>query len=699
VKPFENLGFISKSKWLKLIKDFNFNLGFKQVTARTAVDRIYLERLIRPNPEIQGLPPLPTYNKNFNWNSQWGFRYEITKNLKLDFNANNAAFIGEPPGRVDPKIRGEYELWKDSVLKSVADWGETTDYDHTANLTYTLPLDKLPITDWTTVNTTYGAGYKWDRAPLQQDSIGHTIQNSQTISINGQLNFVNLYNKIKYLKKINDKAKSNKAPPKGKAAGDKDKKDAKEEEKKDEKKGGINPIEGFFRVLMSVRTGTITYTQNSGTLLPGYARKTNIIGMDGFDAPGWGFVLGQQNHNFNGDIVRDFATEAAANGWLVRNPNIFNPYTRTRTETINARLSLEPAKNLRIDLMANKTYSENRSSFFRYDDSTGTYRNDSPREFGNYSVSMINWKTTFSTDDDNFVNQVFQDMLTYRPIISQRLGQQDADRSNPQAGSEYWTGYDTTSQDVVIPAFIAAYTGTNPNKVKLNPFKLVPLPNWDITYDGLTKFEVFKKLFRTFTVSHSYRSTFSIGSYQTNLLFDPNGAEMDASGRNFIPERQIQAVTIAEVMRPFINFDMTLQNSLLAKFEYNRDRSLSLSLTNLQLTEVRGTEYVVGSGYRFKNVKFPISIGAGKPKSDLNLRADLSWRQNNTVIRKLQEEQNQVTAGQNILSIKTSADYTLSQRLNVRAFYERVINRPVISTSFPSTNTNFGISLRFTLAQ
>jgi cell surface protein SprA len=313
-------------------------------------------------------------------------------------------------------------------------------------------------------------------------------------------------------------------------------------------------------------------------------------------------------------------------------------------------------------------------------------------------VSTIDWATTFSRDDENFVNSIFSTLLTNRQVISQRLGMADPDRSEQQNDSLYWSGYGATSQDVVIPAFLAAYSGTNASKVKLNPFSLIPLPNWDITYDGLTKLDLFKKFFRTFTVKHSYRSTMSIGGYQSNLLYQPGGSVLDAAG-NFLPEKQISTVTISEVMHPLISLDATLQNSLLAKFEYNRDRNLGLGLTNYQVTEVRGKEFVIGSGYRFKNVKFPVQLGGKTPKSDLNLRVDLSWRQNNTVIRKIQEEQNQVTAGQDIISIKTSADYVLDQRLNLRIFYERVINKPVISTSFPSANTNFGISLRFTLTQ
>ncbi len=696
VKPFENVAFLGKSKWLRLIKDFNFNLGFKQLTARTAIDRSYMERLIRPNPDIESLPPAPTYNKSFNWTNQYGFRYELTKSLKLDFNANNNSIIGEPAGRVNNDDHDEYKLWKDSVLTSLKNFGETTTYNHIVNLTYTLPFDKLPITDWITANATYGAGYQWDRAPLTQDSVGNTIQNSRNINLNGQFNFVSLYNKIKYFKKINDKARG--GGSRSAKRGSPSKKDDDKDKGKDKDGPKINPLEGLARLLMTVRTGTFTYSQNSGILLPGWGRGANVIGMDrGFGAPGFGFILGEQNQDLSGNYVRDFASEAASKGWLVETPSIYNPYTNTRTETINGRLSLEPFKGMRVELLATRTLSENRSSFFRWNATEQRYVNDSPREFGNFSVSTISWATTFSNDDDNFVNGNFSNMLAARPVISERLGTLDPGRSGP-TDSLYYIGYGSTSQDVVIASFLSAYTGKSPNKVQLNPFKLIPLPNWDLTYDGLTKLDLFKKLFRTFSVKHSYRSTFNIGGYQTNLLYEEGGSVLDAGG-NFLPERQISVVTLAEVMHPFIGFDATLQNSLLAKFEYNRDRNLSMGLTNYQVTEVRGKEYVIGSGYRFKNVKFPVSIGGKTPKSDLNLRLDFSWRQNNTVIRKLQEEQNQVTAGQDIISMKASVDYVIGERLSLRVFYERVINKPVISTSFPSSNTNIGISLRFTLTQ
>jgi cell surface protein SprA len=694
IEPFKEIGFISTSKWLKLFKDFNVNLGFKQVSMRTSIDRQYLERLVRANPNIESLPPTPTYNKNFNWISQYGFKYELTRALKLDFNANNLAVIGETPGRVNPRYEDEYALWKDSVLASVRGFGEVTRYDHTIALTYTLPFDKLPFTDWITSNVSYTAGYQWDRAPFTQDTLGHVIQNSQNISINGQFNFVTLYNKWKYLKKINDKAKGtgrkpSTAPARGGTA-------PKPDDPPEPKGGKINVLEGLARVLMTIRTGSITYSQTSGMLLPGYDRKTNIIGMDDFGAPGFGFITGQQNHNLSGDIQRDFATTAATNGWLVQTNSIFNAYNTTRTENITARLSLEPFRGMRVELNANRTISENRRSFFRWNSDLGEYVNDSPNEMGNFSTSIITWRTAFSQDDGNFVNQIFQDVLANRPIISERLGSTNPNSVLDDTG--YYTGFGPTNQDVVIPAFLAAYTGKSAKNVRLDPFKTMPAPNWDITYDGLTKLPFFAKVFRTFTLKHSYRASFNIANFQTNLLYVPGGIEVDAAG-NFIPARQISVLTVQEAMRPLMSFDGTLKNGLLAKVEFNKDRNLSLSLTNYQVTEVRGTEYVVGTGYRFKNVKLPFMIGSKKPESDLNVRVDLSLRDNFTVIRKMEEEQNQVTAGQKVLSIKTSADYVLNQRLNVRAFYERVVNTPVISTSFPSANTSLGISLRFTLAQ
>ena len=122
-------------------------------------------------------------------------------------------------------------------------------------------------------------------------------------------------------------------------------------------------------------------------------------------------------------------------------------------------------------------------------------------------------------------------------------------------------------------------------------------------------------------------------------------------------------------------------------------------MANTQITEDRGNEYVIGAGYRFKDVVLPFQLASGKKlQSDLRTRADFSVRDNRTIIRKIVENQYQETGGQWVFTIKISADYEVSKQLNIRLFFDRVANKPVLSRSFPNSNTNAGISLRFTLS-
>ena len=86
-------------------------------------------------------------------------------------------------------------------------------------------------------------------------------------------------------------------------------------------------------------------------------------------------------------------------------------------------------------------------------------------------------------------------------------------------------------------------------------------------------------------------------------------------------------------------------------------------------------------------------------KSDIDTRVDVSIRDNSTIVRKIVEEVNQITGGQKVLSVKFTADYRLSSKLNVRFFYDYISTTPFISTTFPTSNTNAGLSLRFTLSQ
>jgi cell surface protein SprA len=213
-----------------------------------------------------------------------------------------------------------------------------------------------------------------------------------------------------------------------------------------------------------------------------------------------------------------------------------------------------------------------------------------------------------------------------------------------------------------------------------------------------------KSLFKNFTLSHQYRSTYSVNSFTTNLLSHPDAqgnSQTQDSSRNFISTSFIPQVSINEQFSPFLGVDMTMLNGLGTKVEYKKGRNLTLSTVNNQLTEVLTSEFSVGPKYTIKNVIFPIKFGANqkKPKSDVKLQLDIVFRNNRTIIHKILEGTNQASAGQQIISIKFSADYVLGPKVTLRGFYDQTITTPAVSSSYPTNNSNGGISLRINLAQ
>ena len=258
-----------------------------------------------------------------------------------------------------------------------------------------------------------------------------------------------------------------------------------------------------------------------------------------------------------------------------------------------------------------------------------------------------------------------------------------------------------------MQSFIAAYTGKNPGTMKLKTFPVIPLPNWRITFDGLMKIDFIKKYLRNITLSHAYRSTYNVGSFTTNMKYD----EVDgysyarySGNNNFIPAQEIAMVSINEQFSPLFNIDMTWNNSLMSKIEFKKIRNISFSFVNNQLTEVLSNEFIIGLGYRIKDVKFIIkTLGGGGKRtqmnSDLNIKADFSIRTNKTTLRRLDEDINQISSGQKVITINTSVDYMVNQNFNIRLFFDRVVNNPFISSQFRIATTNAGISLRFTLTQ
>ena len=693
--PFKKIKFLQK-KALIFFGDFNFYLLPKSLSFRTDLERNYEESLLRNKSEALILIE-PTYLKLFSWNRTYSMKYDLTRSIRIDYNASANARIDEPEGSID-KADSDYKAKMDSIWKNVKSMGRITDFNQAIKVNYTLPINKLPMLDWLNSSVQYGGNYRWAAAPLYKDSLGeytenpygNTIDNNMSISGNLNSNFVSLYNKIPYLKKLNQTAsKSNK--------GRRSILDT-TEVAKDTTSLFKKIADNFLKVLMMTKNASVSYTLASGTVLPGYRGGMDILGMDlAKQAPGWGFVFGSQ---------KDIRQELVNKDLLSKDSLFNNAFAKRKNENLNARVSIEPVKSMRIELTAIRSFSQNHSEYFKYNEAEGNFKSFSKIENGNFSMSIITWKTAFIRDFEDYSNKTFIQFKDSRPDIAALVAQNSNNwdgtwYTDSITGETYPTGYGPTSQDVLIPAFLTAYTGNSPQKYIKSKFPNIPLPNWRLTFNGLTNVPWFKKRFRTINISHSYRSSYNIGGYNTNPLFsdpDLDGYTLvkDALG-NFLPKYEIAQISITEQFSPLLNIDVTWKNSLITKIEFKKNRNLAVSFSNNQLTEINSSEIVIGSGYRIKDVEFEISNKSFK--SDLTLKADLSIRNNKTILRKIVENVDQISAGQRIISINISAEYLLSPKFTIRAFFDKVMNNPHTSQQVFNSNTNAGISLRFSLAQ
>ncbi len=741
---------LKKSKWTAFIRDFNIGYLPKNISWTNDLLRSYNERQVK-NQIVPDYEFAPVYVKRFTWNRSYNIGWDFTKSLKGTFTANNRSFFEEADGQVDRRKNPElYRQFKDSVWTQMKTFGKTQDYQHNYNLTYALPFSKFPALDWITSTVSYGGSFNWQRAPLSQPNYGNIIQNNRNINGQAQLNFVNLYNKSPFFKKVlaqGSGLRPGVAPQRGKVGGaaaqptptpnakeakkpsieerfpkpvppkpedemtDKEKKKWEKVIKKWEKKverakkreGQVNPVVGFgARLLMSVRNVSGTYTQNDGTILPGYNQSTSILGFNpAFSGDLGGFLFGRQRFSVTGkETGYNFAEIAARNGWLVRNEDLNRQYTRTHTENMQLRAGLEPIKDLVIELTMTRQFTQNSTEFFRWNGTTQAFEGQSPIDVMNLTYSNVSIGSAFAAlDKRTYSNSTFRSMLDSRMEVSRLLGEQNSNSS--QVGQGYFSGYNGSQQDVLIGAFLTSYTNRSINDKGISPLRNMPLPNWSINYNGLTKFEFMKKYVKQFVIKHAYMSTISVSGMQTNLnaTWNENGEATSVDiNNNFISRNQVQNVTLSERFNPLIGFDATWTvkgQGLITKFEISKDRTATLSLNNSQITEVTGTTYVFGTGYRFKNLKLPFK--KIKP-SDANFRLDFSIRDNLTVIRKVVEETINPTAGQKVMSIKASFDYNIGKFVIIQIYYDQTLNTPRIATAYPTGNMSTGIKLRYNLA-
>lgn len=710
IEPFKNAKGL-KSPWLKSIKDFNFSLTPNNLGVRFDLDQSFTKNVYRNSNGYGNFTNSPAnYMKYFTFNRQYNLRWNLTKNLSLEYAARANAVIDQPEGEIDTQEK------KDSVLTNLKKLGRMKQYDQSITVNYTLPLDKFPITEWIGADYRYNVNYNWkagainfDDALNRPDDISdeydfkNTIQNSREQNLTGKFDLVKLYNKVKFLKELNTPKRptttrntaAQRTPAKPPAKAD--------TVKAPQPVPGL--IKGFVRLLMAVRSVNGTYSLNEGTILPGFNQTPKFLGMSSdWEAPGWGFVLGSQN--------ADIRNRAADNGWLTTNSSLTTPFMQIRNQTITLRANIEPAPDLKIQLDVKKESTNSFQSIFRYDTIPGTngtvmdFLDLNPTRSGSYRISTISLNTAFTSSNSDIESTVFQEFENNLFDIKRRI-------QTASQGLEY----DTTSQDVLIPAFIAAYTGKDVNKVSLSPFPKTPLPNWRLDYTGLNKLDIFKDIFQSVTISHAYQSTYSVTNYTNSLEFGTDddlgnlllerpitdynstyyGKSVDG---NIVPVFIISQVMISEQFSPLIGVNIRTKGRLSLNMQYKTKRDLSLNISNAQITELNSKDFSLELGYTKNNMKLPFK-SQGRTivlKNDVTFRLNATVGNTKTIQRKI-DELNVVTNGNINLQLRPNINYVVNQKLNLQLYFERNINEPLISTSYRRATTRFGVQVRFSLAQ
>lgn len=703
VEPLKSVGFMKKSQYWKLLQDFNFNYLPTNISFSTNIRRQYNRQQFR-NVEVEGIPISPLYRRNYFFDYQYSFNYNLTKSLKINYQVATSNIVRNYLNEDGIPIQ-EYTIWQDFWNTGEAN---THSQDYVVN--YDLPLSKLPFLSFVKSTYSYSGTFTWQRssdalsnvtrqvngADVDYD-LGNIIQNKNSHKLMATFNMDMLYKYVGLTAK-----KAPKAPNTPKAAPKPGEKIAAAPKAV---ASGNTFVNGLIGLATSVKNIGVNYVETNGTVLPGFLPG---IGFFGTTKPTLGFVLGDQD--------ADVRYELAKRGYLTKDPEYNQNFTQVNNKTLDLTANVDLFPDFKIDLSAKRAISNSYSE--QYDVSAdGGYNPLSPYSFGNFEISTIMIGTAFSKSDVNN-SEAFTQMRENRMVVAERLATERAgganfnryngpgdvnagsDFSNANAG--YPIGYGRNSQSVLLPAFISAYTGQDAGKVSTGVFRSVPLPNWVIKYTGLMRYKFFKDRFKRFSLQHQYKASYNINSYRSNfeVTSPPEGSNGQDNGGvgNFYNKYIISNINLSEQFSPLIRVDFEMKNSIKVLAEIRKDRTLNMSFDNNLLTEVKGNEYIVGLGYRIKDVIINSSL-ADNPtntiRSDINLKADFSLRKNETIIRYLDYDNNQLGGGQNIWSVKFTADYAFSKNLTAIFYYDHSFSKAVISTSYPLTNIRAGFTIRY----
>ena len=669
------------SDWLGLVRDFNFYYVPQNIGFNTEFNRDFGELLYRNTSGVETAME-PSFNKNFTNRRNYNLGHNLTETIRLNYNATANARIEEPPGPLDTDEK------RREVRDNLLSLGTMDNFVQSMDATYQLPLDRFPVTDWTDATVSYETSFNWQAAAPANQNLGNMAENSRTIGLDGQLDFVNLYNKSEFLRTVNQ-GRSNVDRLIQEREREIQQLDDDEEVPDEINETRVRVLERVSRVLMSLRDISLNYSTTEGTQLPGFVHEPQYIGNDFANrAPGVPFAFGSQ---------QDVRPIAAREGWVTQDTMQNKLFRKNFTENFDGQARLEPFRDFRINLSFNRRFSRNLSENFRADP-TGEFQSLNPMEAGNFSMSYFALPTAFDPMDDEHFTEAYRQMEENRITVAERLQDRNPQSEGLDDSTGFPRGYGPASEEVLRSSFLAAYSGQDPSEITLNEFPTVPLPNWRLDYAGLGRIDWVQNYARSVNINHAYRSSYNISNYQSTLDFDENAVPDE--GRDLKPEYQMDQVSITEQFAPFAGLNITWVNDWSTRFEYQRSRNIVLNLDNYQMIERREQDFIVGIGYQTTDLEIPFLIGGNRLvlENEISFRLDFSMRDNITVSRTINEDRAQVNRGQMTYSINPEIEYMINDNLTARLFMNRNATEPAVSRQHPTSFTDVGFSLRYNLA-
>lgn len=695
VEPFKEIEFLKKSPYFDLIKDFNFNALPSSISASTTINRQYSELRFREFGLPEGSLGLPRlFQRNYFYDWQFALDYQLTESINFNFSSSQNRivrnFINE-----NFEQDNSVGVWTDFFNPGIANR-----HFQTLQVNYTLPFAKIPVLQFINAQYSYTGDFQWQkgseilRSLEDIPNLGNTVQNSAQHQINGSLSMATLYDYIGLKTKggnttqaVNNQQGRRQRGQQQNNQNQQNQPQPVAEQKDDFGTKLLNTGVTILRVLDNVN---FNYSESSGIFLPGYV---NDVGYAGTLKPTAGFVFGGQ---------ADVREIAARKGWLTLFQDFNEQYSRNKIEQLDIQAGLRLIPGLTIDLLANRMYMDTYTENYRVSPETLDYQSLAPNLFGNFNISTSLIRTAFETSTAEN-SPTFEQFRENRLVIARRLATQagiNPDDPNNIDENGFPDGFGRTNQNVLLPAFLAAYTGEDAASVRLDAFRDTPIPNWNIKYTGLMRLKWFEENFTRFSIEHGYTSNYTINQFQNNLEYDrvdPFGDFNRDQNGNFINRLFIGNINLSEQFSPLVRLDFEMKNSVSILAEIRRDRVLSLSFNNNLLTEMLGDEYRLGMGYRIRDLRIVTKFQGNRRvlSSDLNIKADLSLRRNETIIRSLDVSNNRTTAGQDIWTINFTADYGITRNLTAAFFYDHTFSENAISTIFPQTTIRTGIRLTY----